>query len=118
MKTKNEVLAYLLENGHNDEAITKITGFLVGAGLKDEKEVVKFKRGNGLFSNFLDWFHDRKPKRVKGPAYTLFSLVVNAMESVDADKEKEKYLELREAMDYLVGLTIVDLSFIEGSQRR
>ena len=40
------------------------------------------------------------------------------MENVDADKEKEKYLELREAMDYLVGLTIVDLSFIEGSQRR
>lgn len=46
MRTKEEILAYLKENGHSSNAITKITGFLIGKGLKGEQEQILYKRGH------------------------------------------------------------------------
>ena len=48
MKTKEQVISYVLKNGHTNEAISKITGFLIGAGLKDNDEKIKFKVGDKI----------------------------------------------------------------------
>ena len=45
MKTREEVLNHLLENGYNKKAINKICGFMVARELKTLDEKVKILKG-------------------------------------------------------------------------
>ena len=56
MKTLEEVKKHCFKNGYSKEAMFKICGWLVAKGLKEAKEVVRYKVGNLTFEDFLEWF--------------------------------------------------------------
>lgn len=58
MKTIEEVKVHLTKTAYTDEAMTKIMGFLIGAGLKEPSEVLYIARGASTFEDFFEWFND------------------------------------------------------------
>ena len=58
MKTLEEVKKHCFKNGYSKEAMFKICGWLVAKGLKEAKEVVRYKVGNLTFEDFLEWFEN------------------------------------------------------------
>lgn len=58
MKTLEEVKTHVNEVGYTDASQLRIAGFLVGVGVKDEHEIIKFRNGGNEFSAFLHWFND------------------------------------------------------------
>lgn len=57
MKTKEQVLEHLANNGYAPYASEKVMGFLLGNGIIEKKEVVTFRKGNLLFDDFYEWFN-------------------------------------------------------------
>lgn len=53
--TRKDLLDHIAECGHDDNSILKICGWAVAKGLKDADEPLKFKLGDGTFSEFLKW---------------------------------------------------------------
>ena len=58
MKTKEEILIHLLENGYNNDAINKIMGFMVARELKTLDEKIACKKGDKPFEIFYHWYYD------------------------------------------------------------
>ena len=58
MKTREEVLKHLLENGYSEEGIGRILGFMVARELKPLDEKVKYKKGDRSFEDFYKWYYD------------------------------------------------------------
>lgn len=58
MKTREEVLKHLLENGYSEEGIGRILGFMVARELKTLDEKVKYKKGDMSFEDFYKWYYD------------------------------------------------------------
>lgn len=56
MKTKEEVLEHLFENGYDDTAINKICGWMCGMKLKGIDETIQVKRGRNNFKDFISWY--------------------------------------------------------------
>jgi hypothetical protein len=56
MKTLNEVKKHCSKNGYEKSAMFKICGWLVAKGIKNEKEIIRYKVGDGTFSDFVEWF--------------------------------------------------------------
>lgn len=57
MKTKEQVIAHLKENGYTKKALCKILGFLIGAGLKEENEEFYVKTSGDLkWNDFWSWW--------------------------------------------------------------
>ena len=57
MKTKEQVLEHLANNGYAPYASEKVMGFLLGNGIIEKGELVTFKKGNLLFDDFYEWFN-------------------------------------------------------------
>lgn len=64
MKTKEEILNHLCECGYKKDEISKIMGYMVGANLKKEDEVVKYRVGEHTFKDFLEWVNKKKEENV------------------------------------------------------
>lgn len=94
MKTREEVLEHLLENGYNKKAICKIVGFMIGKELKGEDEVVKIKCGELSFSDFLNWFN-KESEDVVCPRCVLCTLCddIQDMLALAIDMGDEKLIE-------------------------
>lgn len=75
MKTKDEILTYLKNNGHSNNAITKIMGFLIGAGLKDDAETIIYKRGTNTWDDFMHWYNNESATD-DSPLYYIFKILV------------------------------------------
>lgn len=58
MKSKEDVLEHLLNNGYDKMSIAKIMGFLIGFGYKEEDEKIKFRVGSRSWSDFWSWFNE------------------------------------------------------------
>lgn len=58
MKTREEVLNHLLENGYTKNAISHILGFMVARELKTVDEKVRYLKGDGSFEDFFRWYND------------------------------------------------------------
>lgn len=56
MKTKEQVLEHLADNGYAPYASEKVMGFLLGNGIIEKGEKVTFRKGNLLFDDFYEWF--------------------------------------------------------------
>lgn len=56
-KTIQEVKKHCVDNGYSEKARTQICAFLVGAGLKSTKDVLKFKIGQKTFDDFVKWYN-------------------------------------------------------------
>lgn len=71
MKTKEEVLKHLAEcKGYTTDARTKISGFLIGNGMKEPKEGLSIKKGVLDWQDFYDWF-TYEPKEEEGEPITM-----------------------------------------------
>lgn len=104
MKTKKDVFAHLQENGYSNSAITKITGFLIGNGMKQDKEVIRYKRGAGSWEDFYNWYMEKKPEK-KEPIYHVFAALFAAK---DAAHDIEDIVCLNAAIDYFVSKYVFD----------
>lgn len=60
MKTLNEVKKHCLKNGYEKSAMFKICGWLVAKGIKTAKELIRYKVGDGTFSDFVEWFESEE----------------------------------------------------------
>lgn len=56
MKTREEVLKHLKTTGYTKNAMYRISGFLIGAGLKEESEEILYKTGCGEWGDFYEWW--------------------------------------------------------------
>lgn len=56
MKTKEQVLEHLANNGYVPYASEKVMGFLLGNGIIKKGEKVKFLLGSRSFDDFYNWF--------------------------------------------------------------
>ncbi len=57
MKTKEQVLEHLANNGYAPYASEKVMGFLLGNSIIEKGELVTFRKGNLLFDDFYEWFN-------------------------------------------------------------
>lgn len=109
MRTKEEILAYLKENGHSVDAVTKITGFLIGKGLKSEQEQILYKRGHATWDEFYAWYKNETPT-AKPLIYHVFAALFKAQ-----DEAKEPYDKtcINTVIDFLVGKYVVDATIFD-----
>lgn len=117
MKTREEVLNHLLENGYNKKAINKICGFMVARELKTLDEKVKILKGDKTFEDFYRWYYDATPKVEEEcdecycPRCILESLIEDITELLLLDMEmgKDELVERRALqLDLLLSLSEVD----------
>lgn len=114
MKTREEVLNHLLENGYNKKAINKICGFMVARELKTLDEKVKILKGDKNFEDFYRWYYDATPKVEEDcycPRCVLESLIEDITELLllDMDLGKNDLVERRALqLDFLLAIADVD----------
>lgn len=58
MKTKEEIIEHLKTVGYTQHSISKITGWMIGAGLKEPSEIIQYKKGLNDFDYFWAWVND------------------------------------------------------------
>lgn len=124
MRTKNEVLAYLKENGHSNNAITKIMGFLIGVGIKEPNERIVFKRGENSWEEFFEWYNN-EPKKKECPLYNILSILNDRRNETDDIREIAR---IDDCIGFLVSEFVLDVSrvgeethisgFEKGCERR
>lgn len=110
MKTREQVLKHLLENGYNKKAICKIVGFMVARELKTLDEKVKILKGDKTFEDFYRWYYDCDAPQEDG-CYCLRcileSLIEDITEAILSDMElgKDELVERRAMqLDFLLSL--------------
>lgn len=112
MKTREEVLNHLLENGYNKKAINKICGFMVARELKTLDEKVKILKGDKTFEDFYRWYYNATPKaeECEGcccPRCILESLIgdISKILLLDMELGKDELVEKRgRQLDFLLSL--------------
>lgn len=110
MKTREEVLNHLLENGYNKKAINKICGFMVARELKTLDEKVKILKGDKTFEDFYRWYYDCDAE-CYCPRCILESLIEDITEVLLLDMEmgKDELVERRAMqLDFLLSLGEID----------
>ena len=60
MKTKEEIIEHLKKVGYTQYSIGKITGWMIGAGLKEPSEIIKYKKGLNDFDDFWSWVNSEE----------------------------------------------------------
>lgn len=60
MRTKEEVVKHLAENGYTVKALNRILGFLVGAGVKEFGEELFVKHGANHWEDFYEWWENNE----------------------------------------------------------
>ena len=107
MRTKDEIVTYLKENGHTQEAMSKITGFLIGANLKDVKEKIVFKRGNDTWDDFFEWYENKDARNEEHPLYDIFTYLHKLRNETDNASEVER---ISNCIAFLVSEFVFDAS--------
>lgn len=104
MKTKDEILTYLKNNGHSNNAITKIMGFLIGAGLKDDAETIIYKRGTNTWDDFMHWYNN-EPATDDSPLYYIFKILAEKRADV-ISPDDAKIVD--DCIDFLIKEFVLD----------
>lgn len=60
MKTKEQIIDHLLTVGYTEQATDKIMGFLIGSGVKEAEEVIKYRKGLHDWEEFWKWFNSNE----------------------------------------------------------
>ena len=112
MKTKEQVLNHLLENGYNKKAISKITGFMVAKELKALDEVVKILKGDKTFEDFFKWYHscETTPKEAKCVEIEYCPCCV--LETLCDDIARLIDLDIKYSQDELFDRHIMQMAFL------
>lgn len=96
--TIEEVREHCATNGYTDAAISKIMGFLIGAGLKGDSEVIKTRRGECTWDDFYRWVKGEEVEE-EHPLCTLLNDLTTRIKTVKNEKKREK---LQRQLDFLV----------------
>lgn len=86
MKTKEEIIEHLQEVGYTAHTISKITGWMIGAGLKEPNEIIKYKKGLNEFDLFWSWLNDEDKEddsELTEDERLIASLLIDVMENAD-----------------------------------
>lgn len=103
MKTKEQILEHLSNVGYAPNALCKILGFLIGAGLKEESEKVCVKT-TGLSHSWEDfwlWYNSNKNEDVCSdcPLCDMLNELIRIMET---EEDPEKVQKAHERYEFLI----------------
>lgn len=97
MKTIEEIKVHLTKTAYTEEAITKIMGFLIGAGLKEANEQLHVVYGASTFEDFLNWLDEGVDECECDECDCVLCSIINdiceKLESTDDEDEQAKYVE-------------------------
>ena len=90
MKTKEEVIEYLKENGHTPACLNRILGFLVGDGVKEFDEKIIIKYGDLTWDDFYEWWESESEEEVAQKMCDLLNYLQEQHDKAKTDEEKDK----------------------------
>lgn len=82
-RTKEELINHAREFGYTNDAINKISGFLIGVGFKDESEIILWKKGAGTWGEFFAWWNGREITK------TVFETIMEDLFMLQDESENE-----------------------------
>jgi hypothetical protein len=88
-RTRKELIKHAKERGYNQEAIWKISGFLIGVGMKDESEFIVWKIGKHTWADFMAWYNGQDVK--KSVVETLAEDIFKNIDNAKNEEERERY---------------------------
>lgn len=93
MKTKEQVIAHLKENGYTKKALCKILGFLIGAGIKEENEEFYVKTSGDLkWNDFWAWWTTEEEEITEEDILlSIIEDIADRYSNAKNEKEKERY---------------------------
>lgn len=105
MRDKETILKHLKQTGYTDNAICKILGYLIGAGIKSEEEKVLVLKGDAEWSYFWIWLNsDEATTCNECPLCELLNEIADEMENetdpVRLQKLHDRYTFLIESFDF------------------
>lgn len=90
MKTKEEILVHLIENGYTKEAVTKIMGFLIGAGIKENDEHIFVRMGENTWGVFYSWVTGQTDETLEEILTNLANAIEQSINEINQCLEKNK----------------------------
>lgn len=89
-RTKEELLKHAESTGYTKSAILKITGFLIGIGMKDESETMLWTIGVHEWSHFYAWFNgsELRPRSVFD---TIMEDIFQRLDDSENEDERQRY---------------------------
>lgn len=112
MKTREEVLNHLIENGYNKKAINKITGFMVAKELKALDETVKILKGDKTFEDFFKWYHDCESTSKEEECTEIEYCPYCVLETLCEDIARLIDLDIKYNQDELLDRHIMQMAFL------
>ena len=107
MKTKEQIAQHLEEFGYTPMAISKILGFMIGAGLKEESEKMLVKTTDLKYSweDFWNWYNSNDEGCNKCPLCDMLNELIHVM---DTEEDPEKVQKAHERYEFLVEAFLLD----------
>ena len=94
MKTIEEIREHLTKTAYTKEAVTKIMGFLISAGLKGDNEQLRVVYGASTFEDFLEWIdNDECECCCDCVLCSIINDISKRLENADDDEERAYYAE-------------------------
>lgn len=81
MKTKEEIIEHLQKVGYTAHTISKITGWMIGAGLKEPNEIITYKKGLNEFDLFWAWLNDESDDELTEEEELVASLLLDVVQN-------------------------------------
>lgn len=91
-RTKEQLIKHAKEYGYTHEAISKISGFLIGVGFKDESETILWKIGDGTWAEFYAWYNGREITKTVFETIMedLFRLLDESKNEIDRERHRKQ----------------------------
>lgn len=104
MKTKEEILAHMSNNGYTPLAISKILGFLIGAGIKkeDEKILVQTHDLTLHWDDFWNWYNSEEKEEELCEDCPLCDMLNELIYIMSNETDPEKVQKAHKRYEFLV----------------
>ena len=89
-RTKEELLKHAATTGYTKSAILKISGFLIGVGMKDESEIITWKVGTNTWDSFYAWFNG-STLRPRSVFDTIMEDIFSRLDASESEDERQRY---------------------------
>lgn len=90
MRTKEEVVKHLSENGYTVKALNRILGFLVGVGVKEFDEELLVKHGINHWEDFYEWWKNEVVDNEDDIFYNLLDYLCEQQDKTTNNEEKKQ----------------------------
>lgn len=111
MRTFEEIKVHLTKTAYTKEAITKIMGFLIGAGLKEADEQITVVYGASTFEDFLAWIDENDDCDCCDECDCVLCGIINDITDklVNAEAEEEQIRYTEQLIFLLESFDLVDV---------